>query len=389
MADYDVIVVGGGINGCGVAQAAAAAGHRVLLLEKTALAAGTSQWSSKLIHGGLRYLETYQFSMVRESLRERAILLRNAPELVHLTKFFIPIYGETRRQPWLVRSGLSLYALLGGLHRTARFNQVSRSQWDQLDGLNTRGLKAVFQYFDGQTIDSALTRAVMQSACSLGAELRCPARFVAAETGPNATEVHWEENERQHSAVCSTLVNAAGPWVNLVVDKIQPAPTRLQVDLVQGAHIILPGTVERGIYYMESRRDGRAIFVMPWQGRTLVGTTETGFRGNPDTVATRDNERSYLLAVLRHHFPRYADSPIDADFAGLRVLPSGEGHAFHRSRESVLLAEGNPPRILSIYGGKLTTYRATAEKVLRRIAPALPDRQPVADTRTLPLTPAT
>lgn len=385
MADYDVIVVGGGINGCGVAQAAAAAGYSVLLLEKSALAAGTSRWSSKLIHGGLRYLESLQFSMVRESLRERKLLLNNAPDLVHLKRFFIPVYRQTRRQPWLVRSGLCLYALLGGFSADARFSTVPRARWDGLDGLNTTDLKQVFQYSDGQTIDSALTRAVMESAGRLGAEWRCPARFVSAQQSGSGVEVHWDEESQSRSAGCSVLVNAAGPWVNLVADQISPAPPRIAVELVQGAHIILPGTVEEGIYYMESRRDGRAVFVMPWAGQTLVGTTETTFKGNPDDVGARDNERAYLLSILRHHFPRYGDTQITDSFAGLRVLPAGEGHAFHRSRESVLLADGDRPRVLSIYGGKLTTYRATAEKAIARITPSLPARRPVADTRTLPL----
>ena len=168
---YDVVIAGGGIHGVGVAQAAACAGYSVLLLEKTALAAGTSSRSSKLVHGGLRYLEGYDFGLVRESLHERAILLKVAPELVQLRPFHIPIYPETSRRPLMLRAGLALYAVLGGFHRGSSFRALQHKEWDHLDGLDTRQLQAVFRYHDAQTNDTDLTRAVMQSATLLGAAL--------------------------------------------------------------------------------------------------------------------------------------------------------------------------------------------------------------------------
>src|SRR3984957_18551600 len=167
MQEYDVIVVGGGIHGAGVMQAAAAAGHSTLLIEKCALASGTSSRSSKLIHGGLRYLESGQFALVRESLRERAIHLRIAPDLVHLKPFFIPVYDDTRRRPWQLKAGLSIYALLGGFDASTRFGSVPKREWAKLDGLETRGLDAVICYQDAQTDDARLTRAVVQSALEL------------------------------------------------------------------------------------------------------------------------------------------------------------------------------------------------------------------------------
>src|SRR6185436_2703518 len=172
--NYDLLIIGAGIHVVGVAQAAAAAGYSVLVLEKTALAAGTSSKSSKLIHGGLRYLETGQLRLVRESLREREILLRVAPELVHLVPFYIPVYRRTRRRPWQITVGLSLYAALGGFTSANRFARLARDEWAALDGLETRALQAVFRYHDAQTDDAALTRAVMRSAQSLGAELKMP-----------------------------------------------------------------------------------------------------------------------------------------------------------------------------------------------------------------------
>ncbi|MGD8866402.1 MAG: FAD-dependent oxidoreductase [Gemmatimonadales bacterium] len=388
---YDVVVVGGGINGVGVAQAAAAAGHSVLLLEKRGLACGTSSRSSKLIHGGLRYLESWEFGLVYEGLRERSLLLRLAPELVTLRPFHIPVYRNTRRRPWLIRTGLSLYALLGRLASEVRFQAVPRQRWTELDGLLTDGLQAVYRYWDAQTDDELLTAAVWQSAAGLGAELAIPAEFVRATLADDGTVVSYRIGEAEFSCRCRVLVNAAGPWVNQVLKRIEPRPRERPIDLVQGTHIEVSGRLEHGIYYVEVPRDGRAVFVMPWKDHTLVGTTETKFRGDPNEVEPLRAEKSYLLRVAQRYFPRYADAEILRAFAGLRVLPAGSGHAFHRSRETILLAdnEGRDERLhlLSIYGGKLTAWRATAAKVMARIESALPDRRPVADTRSLPLSP--
>ena len=388
-ADYDVVVVGGGIHGVGVAQAAAARGHRVLLLEQTALASGTSSRSSKLIHGGLRYLEQGRLSMVRECLRERAILLRLAPDLVRLRNFVLPIYGTTRRRPWKVRAGLSLYALLGGLREAARFRGIPRREWDDLDGLVTTDLDAVFCYHDAQTDDAKLTAAVMRSARSLGAELAMPATFVGATLTGEGWAVEYRNGDGDETCRAAVIVNAAGPWAAGVQASIEAAPPPRAVELIQGAHIVLQGRLERGAYYVESPTDGRAVFVMPWGEQTLVGTTETRFEGDPASVTPRPEELAYLVEVVDRHFPRFrATEPgaIVSSFAGLRVLPVGSGAASRRSRETILdVDEPSRPRLLTIYGGKLTSYRAAAEKVMRRLAPALPARTPVADTRSLPL----
>ncbi|MDE2089910.1 MAG: FAD-dependent oxidoreductase [Gammaproteobacteria bacterium] len=389
---YDLIIVGAGIHGAGVAQAAAARGYSVLVLERHGLAHGTSSRSSKLIHGGLRYLETAQLGLVYECLRERARLLRLAPALVRLRQFHFPVYRHTQRRPWQLRLGLSVYALLGGLTRANRFNTVPRRLWDTLDGLETRDLQAVFRYQDAQTDDAALTRAVMHSALALGAELRMPATFLGADLEAREVTVHYACAGETRSCSSRVLVNAAGPWVNAVLDKVRPAPSVLDIDLVQGAHILVPGTLTQGIYYLEAPRDRRAVFVMPWRGDTLVGTTETSYRGDPDAVHALEEEKAYLLETLGRYFPAYASQPgrsILTAYAGLRVLPAGGGTPFTRSRETVLHADYPArPRILSIYGGKLTAYRATAGKVMDRLAHSLPRRTPVADTRVLELKPA-
>jgi len=390
MNQYDVIVVGAGIHGAGVAQAATAAGQKVLLLEQQSPAHGTSSRSSKLIHGGLRYLESGQFHLVRESLHERALMLKNAPELVRLRAFHIPLYRDTRRKPWQIMLGLSMYAVLGGFKRGCRFGTISRSEWSQLDGLKTHNLKAVFRYYDGQTDDALLTRAVMQSAVRLGAEVHIPAKLVHAELHTDGVRVAYEQNGRHVEADATVLVNATGPWVNHTLRCVTPTLPLRTIELVQGTHLVLPGQVTRGIYYVESPRDGRAVFVMPWYGETLIGTTETRYRGDPEAVKPLQTEINYLLQVSRHYFPerKASVSDIEHSFAGLRVLPAGSGHAFHRPRETLFdVDRATKPRIISIFGGKLTGWRATAEQVMQRIDSSLPTRKPLADTRHIMLHP--
>jgi len=389
--EVDVVVVGAGIHGAGCAQAAAAAGHGVLLLEQTAIAAGSSSRSSKLVHGGLRYLETGQFRLVRESLHERTTLLRLAPDLVQLRKFHIPVYRDTRRQPWLLRLGLGMYAVLAGFASGAAFGSVPRRDWQRLDGLETRGLKAVLWYHDAQTDDALLSRAVVRSAESLGAEFALPARFTGARLAAGGIDVRYATPGGERECRARVLINAAGPWATEVARRIEPAIAVPAVERVQGAHLVAPGTLREGVYYVESPRDGRAVFVMPWHGATLVGTTETRFRGDPARVAPQPRELAYLLEILGHYFPRYAGLRPEAllgSFAGLRVLPAGSGHAFHRSRETLLVPDRDGrPRVLSVYGGKLTTWRAVAARALALVAASLPQRAPRARTDQLTLRP--
>jgi len=388
---YDVVVVGGGIHGAGVAQAAAAAGHSVLVLERRGLAHGTSSRSSKLIHGGLRYLESGQFGLVRESLEERALMLRLAPELVTLRPFFIPVYPETRRRPWQLQAGLAAYAALAGFGRTTRFGRLPRSQWDRLDGLDTTRLQAVFRYFDAQTDDALLTRAVMKSAVALGAELALPAEFVAARIGPDAVQVRYRHALAERECQAGVLVDAAGPWAAQVARGVDPLPVIPALELVQGTHLVLPGHVHRGIYYVESPADGRAVFVIPWKGEMLVGTTETPYHGDPEDVRPLPAEVDYLLGVLGRYFPSYRGTgpgAVSSAFAGLRVLPATGGSAFHRRRETLLVPDDpRRPRFLALYGGKLTGWRATAARVLAAVQSSLPRRKAHADTRRLRIEP--
>ncbi|HNO74251.1 MAG TPA: FAD-dependent oxidoreductase [Nitrosomonas mobilis] len=382
---YDIAIIGGGIQGVAVAQAAAAQGYSVLLLEKTALAAGTSSRSSKLVHGGLRYLESGHFKLVAESLRERADLLRLAPSLVKLQPFHIPVYRHTTRSPWMLRLGLSLYALLARFGTGSGFSSVARKQWGTLDGLSTDGLQHVFRYWDAQTDDQALTQAIMQSAQSLGAMLICPAEFTQAVIADDQCDIEFRQNGQIHACSASVLINAAGPWVEQVAERVSPRLAPFPVELVQGTHLVLDGELKQGCYYMESPQDQRAIFALPWKHHILLGTTETIYHGTPDNTAPLAIEERYLLDCFQHYFPRHNVSVLSR-FAGLRVLPAESGAVFRRSREIHLQGDRSlNPRIVGIYGGKLTTSRATAQKVMRLIKPSLPARIAKADVSQLSL----
>ena len=384
-ATVDLLVIGGGIQGVGVLQAAQAAGHSSALLERREAAIGTSSRSSKLIHGGLRYLETYQFRLVRESLAERKILRRIAPHLVRLVPFYIPVYRGMSRGKWMIRAGLSLYALLGGLRASARFKSIPRRKWANLDGLATEGLTAVFRYFDGQTDDAALCRAVLASAIELGAISDAGAEVLGAKREGDLWNVTYRRGRSEHLVRARVIVNATGPWVNRVAELADPKPKMRGVDLVGGTHIELEGHLEQGIYYTEAPSDARAVFSIPWKGRIMVGTTEEPFDGDPADIRPTEREIQYLLGVHRRYFP-YTETKLLDSWAGLRVLPKAEGDAFDRPRDVTLVADDDrAPSWVTVYGGKLTGYRHTAQEVLKAIRPNLPKATQVADTERLVL----
>ena len=382
----DITVIGGGIQGASVAEAAAADGYRVLLLERRHPAYGTSSRSSKLIHGGLRYLETGQLRLVRECLHERTILLRRAPRLVHLQDFLIPVFRRTRRRPWQIGSGLSLYALLAAFGPGSGFSTLPQRRWQELDGLDTQQLQCVFRYHDGQTDDAALTRAVLGSARRLGANIRYPAEFEGATRTDDGWQLSFVADGQRQTLASRTLVNAGGPWVNRIVERIDRSHPPMAIELIQGTHVVVEGS-PRTAFYTEAD-DGRAVFVLPWQGNTLIGTTETAFDGEPDRVAPQDAEIDYLLRTFHSYFPgRRQDRLLEA-FAGLRVLPQASERPFARPRETLLAVDNrHHPSLVSIYGGKLTAARATAMRVLQQLRAALPNSITVADTRELSLSP--
>lgn len=362
MKQYDIVIIGAGIHGAAVARHATAEGYKTLVIEQYPDAAqATSSRSSKLIHGGLRYLESAQFRLVRECLHERNTLLKTAASLVHLVPFYIPVYNNSQRSFWKIYSGLFLYKLLGG----GKFKCIARCDWNKLDGIKTENLKAVFQYFDAQTDDAALTKVVLNDASARGCEVRMNSKVVAINR--LQTKLSLANGEGVEAKI---IINATGPWINEVVKKIQPVLPSFPVELVQGTHIIVKARLEQGIYYIEAA-DGRVVFMMPWQGRVMIGTTETPYAGEPADVLPQPTEINYLLQTWNDAFEDHlaASDVVDA-FAGLRVLPASDKAAFSRSRDTQLITSGN---IISIVGGKLTSHRHTAEQVMtivhRRIKP--------------------
>jgi len=306
---------------------------------------------------------------------------------VALKPFYIPVYRDTRRRPWQLKLGLWIYALLGGFDAATRFGSVPKREWAQLDGLKTEGLDAVIRYHDAQTNDALLTRAVVKSALGLGAELAMPARFTRAVLSEDGVTVTYALSGSSVEVRARVLVNAAGPWATQVARAVEPGIAVPEVELVQGSHIAIPLRITAGIYYVESPTDGRAVFVMPWAGGSLIGTTETPYRGDPDLVQPSLSEEEYLLAVVRHYFPALSAltrSDITERFAGLRVLPAATQAAFDRSRETIFTVDRDVrPRVLCIYGGKLTGWRAAAAHVMRRISLSLPPAVKRAETDLL------
>ncbi len=364
---YDVIVVGAGIQGAGIAQACALNGWRVKVLERNSHPGReTSSASSKLIHGGLRYLETLQLHLVYECLAERKRLLANAPSIASLAKFYIPVYKSSRRHPLWIFAGLGLYSLLGGLTPANRFRKLNRGEWPSLP-IRQEGLKAVFQYQDGQTDDLQLTEAVLRSAQRLGAELSVDAEVRAL----SARSQYLEVTTQSETLRTRCLINAAGPWVNEVA-MLLPQTSQMPLDWVQGVHILLPRPAPIGCFYVEAPTDGRPMFVLPWRGQTLVGTTEHAL-SSPEASPTEE-EIDYLLQAYNRYFPEHActrEAVVEV-MAGVRVLPKNEKSANARHRETQLREWCEDGRLyLGVYGGKLTSYRAVAEKVSYRIASCL------------------
>ncbi|MFD1215521.1 MULTISPECIES: glycerol-3-phosphate dehydrogenase/oxidase [Microbulbifer] len=373
--EYDVLVVGAGIQGAGVAESLSAEGYRVAILEQTAVAAGTSSRSSKLIHGGLRYLESGQLGLVRECLLERKWLLEHKPDLVHLVPFLIPVYRHSKRSPLMIRAGLSLYALLAGIFNPySRFKSLDINDWDALEGLNRDDLLAVYRYYDAQTDDTALTQEAIRNAMRDGAELICPGSLVGAEVTDKFVIADYFHQGQLNTLHCQVLVNCTGPWIEETNSKCSPRPKLPPLDLVAGTHIQVPLKLANKIFYVEAE-DGRAVFVMPWQGETLIGTTERPYHGNPSEVAPTLEEKTYLLRTLKQYFPQTRPlqlHEVSDAYSGLRVLPLSEKSPFSRSRETLICCDREKhPRILAVAGGKLTSYRATARSVVKKLRPTL------------------
>ena len=373
---FDVLVIGGGITGAGIALDAAARGLSVALVEKDDFASGTSGRSSRLVHGGLRYLEHREFGLVHESLRERAILHRLAPHLVRP----IPMYmlADDRRSRARYRLGLAGYELLAagrniGFHRSVSAEQV-RAAIPGFGG-SSRG----FRYFECQVDDARLTIEVARAAHAFGALLANHARVTGLLGGARvAGAVVVDEITGQRFEIRARVtVNAAGVWAGRVRQLANGGPGRVRLQPSKGVHLVFaPGAVrtQAALIAPSAAHDGRFIFIVPWEDRVYAGTTDTPYAGDLDRPAVEDSDRDYLLAAVTLLFPGVTEHDVVASWAGLRPLLSqdeelGDARTSDLSRTHAVFED--PAGLFTITGGKLTTYRAMAEDLVDRIAAAL------------------
>lgn len=371
---FDILIIGGGINGAGIARDAAGRGASVLLLEQGDLAGATSSASSKLIHGGLRYLEHYKFGLVREALAEREVLWRIAPHLVSPLRFVMP-HRRGMRPKWMLRAGLFLYDTLAPrnvLEGARRLDLRSAPEGADLMDTYTVG----FAYSDCAVDDSRLTVLNARDAADRGAVIRTRSRVVAIER--HAT--HWTVRYRdlrggEYEVEARVLVNAGGPWAakvaSLALGAIQPA-----IRLVRGSHLIVRRRLAHGAAYTLQNSDGRIMFAIPYGGEfTLLGTTDQDHPGDPSNPAITDAEREYILDSANIYLRQKltADDIVHA-YAGVRALYNdGARAAKDATREYVLALDDAAAPILSVYGGKITTYRKLAEAAMAKLAPHLPE----------------
>lgn len=375
---FDLAIIGGGINGCGIARDAAGRGSSVFLCEMNDLASGTSSWSTKLIHGGLRYLEHYEFRLVREALIEREVLWRIAPHIIQPLRFVLPHHSGLR-PTWLLRLGLFLYDHLGGrkLLPPARTLNLSRDETGRplVPGRFSKG----FEYSDCFVDDARLVVLNARDAAEHGAEIRTRTRAIDAKPMDGAWHVVVENviTRRRETIRARALINAAGPWVEDVLARGVGVKAGAKVRLVQGSHIVVPRLYDHDRAYIFQNADGRIVFAIPYQNDfTLIGTTDRDYEGDPAKVAITPDEVTYLCAAVGEYFAKHV-TPGDIvwTYAGVRPLyDDGVSEAKAATRDYVfeLDASGGLP-LLSIFGGKITTYRRLAEEALERLAPYLND----------------
>ena len=378
---YDIAIVGGGINGCGIARDAAGRGLSVLLAEKDDLASATSSASSKLIHGGLRYLESYQFRLVRESLREREALLGMAPHIVEPLRFVLP-HHRGWRPASLIRLGLLLYDCIGGRRRLPPSTTVDLSRAPAGRPLKP-GFRLGFEYSDCRVDDARLVVLNAVDAAARGATIRIRTEVVSARRSAGGWQIALCDvlSGRQDTVEARALVNAGGAFVATLAAERIGARAVPRVRLVKGSHIVVAKLFDHDKAYIFQNRDRRVVFVIPYERDfTLIGTTDVDFSGVASNVSITEAETKYLCAAANEYFIRsIAPADVIWSYAGVRSLHD-DGHvsAQDATREFALELDGHrgEPPLLSIVGGKLTTYRRVSEDALQRLAPAFPQMGP-------------
>ncbi len=390
---FDLIVIGAGINGAGIARDAAGRGLSVLVVEQDDIAAATSQWSTKLIHGGLRYLEYYEFRLVRESLSEREVVLHQAPHLVQPLQFVLP-HEPHLRPAWMLRIGLFMYDHFSRrVTLPASFGvDLSTTKWGA--GLR-RDFRKGFVYADARVDDARLVIANEMSARTLGADVRVRTRFAGARREAAPDGQRWRatlvdrDSGRTDEVTAKVIVNVSGPWVKVVRDTISAAPSRENVRHVKGSHIVVPRVHPEDHAYILQNADKRIVFVIPFADRySLIGTTDVPV-DEFEHPEISESEVEYLLQLANTYLAKpLAKSDVVWTFSGIRPLyDDGQSDPSAITRDYVLKQDGaeTGAPLLSVYGGKITTYRKLAEHVLEQLRPMLPAMGPPWTLdRTLP-----
>ena len=374
-----MVIVGGGINGCMLARETARAGLCTALVEKLDFGAGVTSRSTRLIHGGLRYLERFQFGLVRESLRDREVLLRDFKGLVEPRAFLLPHYRSDTRPAWYIAAGLALYRLLGAGGSSPAPRRMSAAETLALQpGLDPQDLQCGFEYFDCQAeFPERLALEAALQAAEAGAEIGNHTRATGFVIRRSAVEgIHVEGPDGKDVLRGRLVVNAAGAWIDRVLALLPDPPRDPLLRLVNGAHIVVrgfPGSPRHAVY-REARSDNRPFFVIPWRGLHLIGTTESTFEGDPDTVAPSRQEMQYLIDETNHLFPAAALQPesvlyaycgsrplVNAKGANLNAVSRGHAVVDHERTDGI---QG----LLTMAGGKLTTAPTFATETLRVVA---------------------
>ncbi|MDX7952751.1 glycerol-3-phosphate dehydrogenase [Lichenihabitans sp. Uapishka_5] len=376
---YDLAVIGGGINGCGIARDAAGRGLKVLLCEQNDLASGTSSAATKLIHGGLRYLEHYEFRLVREALMEREVLWGIAPHIVWPLRFVLP-YHKGLRPAWMLRLGLFLYDHLGGRKRLPATRTLDLRRDVAGKPLKAGEFDKGFEYSDCWVDDARMVALNARDAADRGAVVLTRTKAVSAERGSSEWSLTLQDRDSGASRTvrAKAVVNAAGPWAGSVLNTTLRQNTAAKVRLVQGSHIVVPKIYDHDRCYIFQNADNRIFFAIPYEADfTLVGTTDRDYVGDPADVKASDEEIDYICGAAAEYFStpiRKAD--IVWTYSGVRPLydKGGEGAAQAATRDYVLDLDGGAGRapLLSVFGGKLTTYRKLAEHALQILGPHLP-----------------
>src|SRR5947209_19511913 len=371
MADFDLAIVGGGINGAGIARDAAGRGIRVLLLEQNDLASATSSASTKLIHGGLRYLEQGALRLGTEALAEREVLLRTAPHLIRPLRFVLP-HHDALRPAWQLRAGLFLYDRLGGREILPGTEVLDLTHGEVAVPLKRR-YKVGFEYSDCRVDDARLVVLNALDAAERGAVIRTRTRLARADRDGLAWRLALKSRGRREIVTARVLVNATGPWVGVVAEQILRQNSAVPVRLVKGSHIVVPKLFAHDHAYIFQSGDGRVVFAIPYERDfTLIGTTDEDYDGDPGAVAASSEEITYLCRTANAYF-REAIAPehVVWAYAGVRPLHGDRTQPAQDISRDYLLALDAPrrePPLVTVYGGKITIYRRLAEAALEKIA---------------------